>query len=97
MLFRRALGEVVSEHRYKNQLTLRQVINKTQARISYNYLWEIEQGRKEPSSELLDEVAKCMGIDTAELVVLVGLRMGYKVPDTAEQLLTDSDQLSRLA
>lgn len=96
MLFRRALGEVISEHRYKNQLTLREIINKSQARISHNYLWEIEQGRKEPSSEVLNEIAKCLGMDTAELVVIVGLRMGFRVPDTAEQLLTDN-QLSRLA
>jgi len=96
MLFRQALGEVISEHRYKNQLTLRETINKSQARISHNYLWELEQGRKEASSEVLNEIAKCLGMDTAELVVIVGLRMGFRVPDTAEQLLTDS-QPSRLA
>jgi transcriptional regulator with XRE-family HTH domain len=97
MLFRQALGVVLSEHRYKNQLTLRQVVKNSQARVSYNYLWEIEQGKKEPSSEVLNELAKCIGTDTADLVMKVGLVMnGYSIPDNAKELLdTTNDLVSR--
>jgi transcriptional regulator with XRE-family HTH domain len=87
MLFRQALGDFVADYRYINKITLRQMITNANAKISYNYLWEIEQGRKEPSSEILNEIAKCVKMNTAELVVNVGLRMGYQIPNTAEELV----------
>jgi transcriptional regulator with XRE-family HTH domain len=87
MLFRQALGRVISDHRYDNGLTLRQTTNRGSGRISYNYLWELEQGHKEASSEMLEEIAECLGITTAELVIRVGLLMGGGVPNTPEEIL----------
>lgn len=87
MLFRHALADVIADYRHSKKITLRQMITNGNAKISHNYLWEIEQGRKEASSEILAEIAKCMKMDTAELVVNVGLRMGYKIPNTAEELV----------
>lgn len=51
------------------------------AHISYNYLWEVEQGRKEVSSEMLEQVAKLMDTSTADLVIQVGICMAGGVPD----------------
>ena len=87
MLFRHALGRVINNHRYDNGLTLRQTTNRGSGRISYNYLWELEQGRKEASSEMLEEIAECLGMTTAELIVQAGILMGGGVPNTPEELL----------
>lgn len=62
-------------------------------RISYNYLWELEQGRKEASSEMLVEIAECLGITSPELVIRIGLLMGGGVPDTLEEMLDTADGL----
>lgn len=81
MLFRKALGYVLSDYRHTSKLTLRQIVNRGSGRISYNYLWELEQGRKEASSEMLDELASCLCIDTADLVIKVGIVMAGGVPN----------------
>jgi transcriptional regulator with XRE-family HTH domain len=81
VLFRTALSWVISEYRKETRYTLRQMINNTKAVISHNYLWEVEQGKKQPSSELLEEIAKAMGMNTAELVIKVGICMAGGVPD----------------
>jgi len=88
MLFRQALGYVIADYRKDKDLTLRQMITNGQARLSYNYLWEIERGKKEPSSEILNEIAKCMRTDTPDLIIKVGLLMSqYSIPDTPQELL----------
>jgi transcriptional regulator with XRE-family HTH domain len=89
MIFRKALGEVIKDYRYSNNLTLRQMTSKGSGRISYNYLWELGQGNKEASSEMLAEIAQCMGISTAELVIRIGFFMGG-IPDyVPEDLLVE--------
>jgi len=81
MLFRQALSYVISEYRQDKKITLRQMIINSKALISHNYLWELEKGRKEASSELLEQVAKCMGMTTSDLVIRVGICMAGGVPD----------------
>lgn len=81
MLFRKALGYVIAEHRQDKKLTLRQTAKKGSGRISLTYLWELENGRKEASSEMLAEVAQCLGISTSDLVIKVGMTMGGGVPN----------------
>jgi transcriptional regulator with XRE-family HTH domain len=98
MLFRQALADVIATHRKENNLTLRQMtISRGQVHLSYNYLWELERGSKDPSSEILEQIAKCMRVDTADLILKVGLVMSkYSIPDTAQELLdTASDLVSR--
>jgi hypothetical protein len=87
MIFRKALGQVISEYRYANNLTLRQMSGSGSGRISTTYLWELENARKEASSEMLVEVAQCMNTNPAELVIRVGFFMGG-IPDyVPEELL----------
>jgi transcriptional regulator with XRE-family HTH domain len=88
MKFREALGSVIQEYRYNNNLTLRQMSGGGSGRISTTYLWELENSRKEASSEMLTEVAECMSITTAELVIRVGFFMGG-IPDYVPQDLLE--------
>lgn len=80
MKFREALGAVIFEHRNSKNLTLRKMVAKGSGRLSLTYLWELENARKEASSEMLNEIASCMEISTAELVIRVGFFMGG-IPD----------------
>lgn len=92
MIFRKALGEVMKDYREVNNLTLRQMANAGSGRISLTYLWELENARKEASSEMLAEVAGCMRTTTAELVIRVGFFMGG-IPDyVPEDLLVEITQ-----
>jgi transcriptional regulator with XRE-family HTH domain len=81
MLFRKALGHIIAEHRKDKQLTLRQTAIRGSGRISTTYLWELENGRKEASSEMLIEVAQCLAIDPSDLVIKVGMVMCGGVPN----------------
>jgi transcriptional regulator with XRE-family HTH domain len=81
MLFRKALGHIIAEHRKDKQLTLRQTAIRGSGRISLTYLWELENGRKEASSEMLIEVAQCLGISPSDLVIKVGMAMCGGVPN----------------
>jgi transcriptional regulator with XRE-family HTH domain len=80
MKFRDALGKVIAEYRYDNNLTLRKMASNGSGRVSLTYLWELENAKKEASSEMLVEVAGCMKTTPAELVIKVGLFMAG-VPD----------------
>lgn len=88
MLFKDALGEVLREERLAQGLTLRTV--STQATIALGYLCQIEQGKREVSSEFLEGIAnKGLGVSAHELVMRTAIRMAdLDVPDTAESLFT---------
>jgi len=81
MLFRQALGHIIAEHRHDKKLTLRQTAIRGSGRISLTYLWELENARKEASSEMLIEVAQCLDISPSDLVVKIGIAMGGGVPN----------------
>jgi transcriptional regulator with XRE-family HTH domain len=81
MLFRKALGYVIYEYRKTNNLTLRQFSILRGIKMSYSYLWELEQGKKEASSETLSELSRAMRITTADLVMKVSIEMSGGVPD----------------
>jgi transcriptional regulator with XRE-family HTH domain len=44
--------------------------------IALSYVSEIERGRKEISSELLKDLAKGLGHETHEVILLAGYRLG---------------------
>ena len=70
---RSELGHVLREHRLANQATLRDVSGA--AVIAYGYLSEIERGRKEPSSEILDNLCSALGITLAAVLRQVAERL----------------------
>jgi transcriptional regulator with XRE-family HTH domain len=83
MLLRQALGEVLRETRNDQRRTLRWLAS--QANTSISYISEIELGKKEVSSEILEQLANALGVPVAHLVIETGYKMSG-VPDTAKEL-----------
>jgi len=92
MLFKDALGEVLREERQAQGLTLRDV--SSQATIALGYLCQIEQGKREVSSQFLEAIAsKGLGVPAHELVIRTAIRMaGFEIPDTTESLFTRNSE-----
>lgn len=65
MLLRHAIGAVIREHRLAHGLTLRDLSRL--CRVSLPYLSEIERGRKEASSEIVEAICAALGIEPWEL------------------------------
>ena len=87
-LFREALGEVLREERLAQKLILRTVAN--QAPIALAFLSEVENGKKEMSSGILERIAFGLGTSASELIIRAGLRMAeLDVPDTIESLVDE--------
>jgi transcriptional regulator with XRE-family HTH domain len=64
-----AIGETLRAERNERGLTLRQVAEG--AHVSVSYLAEIERGEKDPSSRVLESIARGLGIETSELLIRV--------------------------
>lgn len=73
MRFREALGEVIREQRLAQGKPMRAITE--QAFVSLGHLSEVERGRNELSSDLLEAVATALGMPTYELVLEAGFRM----------------------
>lgn len=85
MRFHEALGEVIREERLAQKQTLRDV--STTGYVSMGHLSDVENGRKEGSSQFLEAVAKALKTDSYNLVLKAGYLMAdFKVPDTTEKL-----------
>ena len=66
MLLRHAMGSAIRRLRLAKGLTLREISQASA--ISLPYLSEIERGRKEPSSEILQTVCVVLGITLRQLM-----------------------------
>jgi transcriptional regulator with XRE-family HTH domain len=87
-LFREALGEVLREERLSQNLIMRTVAS--QAPIALGFLCEVETGKKEMSSMILERVAFGLGTSASELIIRAGLRMaGLDDPDPIEYLVDE--------
>lgn len=69
-LLRKLVGDVLRRHRLQQQRTLADVAGS--ARVSVQYLSEVERGRKEASSEVVAAVCAALHIDLSELLADVG-------------------------
>ena len=83
MLLRYAIGSALRRIRLDRELTLRTVADT--ARISMPYLSEIERGRKEPSSEILEVICRALGLTLVDLLAEA----------TDEALVVDSPRTQR--
>ena len=63
---RDVIGEVLREERASQERTLADVAD--QAAVSLQYLSEIERGRKEVSSDLLEAVCHSLEVEVAEVL-----------------------------
>ena len=87
MLFRETLGEVLRELRIEQGLNLRSVAK--DATMALGYLSEIERGKKELSSEILNDLADALKVNLSEILMLVSIRMAGGVPDTLENVFDE--------
>ncbi len=82
MLLKQALGHALYFERTRQHLTLRDVA--LRAPIALSYLSEIERGKKELSSEILDALAKSLGKQTSDI-----LRDTYEILALEEKLVLE--------
>lgn len=91
-LVRMVMGTCLRSYRNEGRWTLRDVADR--ARVSPGYLSEIERGRKEVSSELIDSVCEALGITVSQLLIDTGQRLAAcEAIRTAS--LKESDQKRR--
>jgi transcriptional regulator with XRE-family HTH domain len=69
-LLRTILGDVLRRTRREQHRTLAEVSQ--DARVSMQYLSELERGRKEASSEVLAALCEALGVDLAYLLSEIG-------------------------
>jgi transcriptional regulator with XRE-family HTH domain len=72
-LVREVIGDVLREARTSQGRTLREVSDS--ARVSLGYLSEVERGRKEPSSELLNAICDALDVPLSSVLTHAGERM----------------------
>jgi ribosome-binding protein aMBF1 (putative translation factor) len=72
-LVREVIGDVLRQARTSQGRTLREVSDS--ARVSLGYLSEVERGRKEPSSELLNAICDALEVPLSEVLTDAGERM----------------------
>src|SRR5436309_16131067 len=72
-LMREVIGDVLRRARTTQGRTLREVSDS--ARVSLGYLSEVERGRKEPSSELLNAICDALDVPLSSVLTNAGERM----------------------
>ncbi|PTW90462.1 transcriptional regulator with XRE-family HTH domain [Microbacteriaceae bacterium MWH-Ta3] len=73
VLIREQLGGVFRDARKRQGLTL-SVVSES-ARVSQGYISELERGLKEPSSEVINNLARAYGMTLSEVLFEVGTRV----------------------
>ncbi|OBJ49893.1 transcriptional regulator ClgR [Mycobacterium sp. 1423905.2] len=75
-LVREVIGDVLRGARTSQGRTLREVSDS--ARVSLGYLSEVERGRKEPSSELLNAICDALQVPLSQVLTHAGERMAQE-------------------
>ncbi|ORV07821.1 transcriptional regulator ClgR [Mycobacterium celatum] len=83
-LLREVIGDVLRRARTSQGRTLREVSDA--ARVSLGYLSEVERGRKEASSELLNAICDALDVSLSELLVDAGEQLARQEPAKASAL-----------
>lgn len=73
VLLREAMGDSLRRKRTSQSRTLREV--STSAQVSLGYLSEVERGRKEASSELLEAICEALEVRIADVLLEVSTSM----------------------
>lgn len=73
LLVREVIGDVLRRARTSQGRTLREVSDS--ARVSLGYLSEVERGRKEPSSELLNAICDALQVPLSTVLLDAGEQM----------------------
>src|SRR5215203_4708708 len=67
------IGETLRAERNERGLTLKQVSEG--AHVSVSYLAEIERGEKDPSSRVLESIARGLDVEVSELLVRIAFAL----------------------
>ena len=78
-LVREVVGDVLRRARTSQGRTLREVSDS--ARVSLGYLSEVERGRKEPSSELLNAICDALEVPLSEVLIGAGEQLAREERD----------------
>ena len=68
-----AIGETLRAERTERGLTLKQVAEG--AHVSVSYLAEIERGEKDPSSRVLENIARGLDMEVSELLTRIAVSL----------------------
>ena len=83
-LVREVIGDVLRHARTSQGRTLREVSDS--ARVSLGYLSEVERGRKEPSSELLNAICDALDLSVSTVLTDAGERMASEEERAAQSM-----------
>jgi len=90
MIFKHALGQTIRDTRLSRGLNMRDV--SVGGFVSLGHLSEVERGVKEASSEIMEGIARGLGVETSQLIIEAGYRMAtnnVEIPTTPESLFGD--------
>lgn len=73
MILRNYIGQVIQELRKERGMTYRELSEKSN--VALGYVWEVEHGRKEVSSELLERIAFALNVKVSQIVIEAGMTM----------------------
>ena len=68
-----AIGDTLRAERTEKGLTLKQVAEG--AHVSVSYLAEIERGEKDPSSRVLENIARGLDMEVSELLIRIAVSL----------------------
>jgi transcriptional regulator with XRE-family HTH domain len=68
-----AIGETLRAERTERGLTLKKVAEG--AHVSVSYLAEIERGEKDPSSKVLENIARSLDMEVSELLIRIAISL----------------------
>jgi transcriptional regulator with XRE-family HTH domain len=83
--FRAILGEILKEYRLEKGMTLRGL--SLESKVAMGYVSEIERGRKEASSEILENLAYGLDVPLYQVIIEAGYRLADW--DTPQIILDD--------
>ena len=85
MNFHEALGLVIKDERQAKGLTLRDV--SSTGFVSMGHLSDVENGRKQGSSQFISAVATALSLEPHDLIIGAGYLMKqFQIPSTIESL-----------
>lgn len=62
----KALGDKIRERRLKKELTQEELAHR--ADLDYSYINQIENGKRNPSMEAVEKIAKALGVKAKDLI-----------------------------
>ncbi|MGE2727883.1 transcriptional regulator ClgR [Mycolicibacterium vaccae] len=92
-LLREVIGDVLRRARVEQGRTLREVSDS--ARVSLGYLSEVERGRKEASSELLNAICGALSVPLSRVLTAAGDEMAAE-ESRAAALTREEDGAARI-